>query len=370
MIRIVHIITGLGGGGAENMLYKMLKYSDKNKYYHEVISLIDEGVFGEKIRNEGITIHSLNLNIMNAIRSLYVARKICMKFDIVNSWLYHADIFSFFVSKVFLKKKLIWNVRQSNLDKDANKSTILRIVKINSILSRYVDCITYNSSKALETHKYVGYRDDNSIVIPNGFELDKFKFDPQKRKVIRDEFSIADNERLIITVGRWDIQKDYYTLLKALKELRQQNIEWKMMMIGTNLDSSNIELEELVSKNDIKDRLLLLGRRNDIPDILSAGDIYVSSSLGESFSNAIGEAMACELPCVVTDVGDSKVIVGDYGKVINSRDYKELAKAIKSYLESTSKSRRNIGSKSRERIIENYSISSVIDKIEKVYNSV
>lgn len=368
MIRIVHIITGLGSGGAENMLYKLLKYSDKNKYYYEVISLIDEGVLGEKIKSEGIKIHTLNLSSKNIVKSLLKARSICKDFHIVNTWLYHADIFGFIISKMLLKKKIIWNVRHSNLDRNANKRRTLKIVKINSFLSKRVDCITYNSNKALETHKKAGYSNKNFIVIPNGFELDKFKFDQNKRDKIRKELFISDEDKVLITVGRWDIQKDYYTLLRALNEIKNQNVLFKMIMVGTNLDSSNKELEELLTRYNLKENLFLLGRRNDIPELLSAADIYVSSSLGESFSNAIGEAMACELPCVVTDVGDSKVIVGDYGKVVSPRDYKNLAKDLKSYCESNSNYRRIIGSKSRERIIENYSIYSVIAEIEKVYN--
>src|SRR5690554_6689505 len=135
MKKIVHIITGLGSGGAENMLHKLLKYSDRKEYYHEVISLMDEGVYGEKIERLGIKVHCLNLRKKNIFNSLIQSRRICKDADIINTWLYHADIFGFVVSKVLLRKKLIWNIRHSNLDKDANKSSTLKIVKLNSFLS-------------------------------------------------------------------------------------------------------------------------------------------------------------------------------------------------------------------------------------------
>lgn len=367
MKKIIHIITGLGSGGAEHMLYKLLKYSDREEFYHEVISLLDDGIYGKKIEDLDIKVYCLNLNKKNVLSSILKARKISKKFDIVDTWLYHADIFGFLISKVLLRKKLIWNIRHSNLDKDANKSMTLKIVKINSISSKYVDLITYNSNKALENHIKFGYVDENSIVIPNGFELDRFRFSLDDRLRVREELGLIKEDKVIITVGRWDIQKDYYTLLKALNELKKHSTKFKMIMVGTNLDYTNNELVELIDTYNLKDNMILLGRQNDIPALLSAADIYVSSSLGESFSNAIGEAMACELPCVVTDVGDSKLMVGDTGKVVQAQDYVNMSKALFDYLECHNQNR-NI--KARDRVIKNYDIRTIVRIFEDNYNIV
>lgn len=367
MKKIVHVIAGLGSGGAENMLYRLLKYSDKNKYYHEVISLIDEGVIGEKIKAEGIKVHSLKVNKKNLLKSLLISRKICKEFDVVNTWLYHGDFFGFLVSKLLLNKKLVWNIRHSNLDKEANKSSTLKIVNLNSFLSRYVDCITYNSNKAYENHNKVGYFNKNSIVIPNGFELDKFKFDCESRSRIRKELELNE-EKTIITVGRWNIQKDYYTLLKALNELKRQEVYFRMIMVGTKLDILNKELKNLINEYNLSENIFLLGRRTDIPDLLSASDIFVSSSLGESFSNAIGEAMACGLPCVVTDVGDSRDIVGGAGLIVEKENYIELSKALKEMLEKNDLNEFRINA--RDRVEEKYSINHFIRKYETIYKRI
>lgn len=363
MKKIVHIITGLGSGGAENMLYKLLKYSDKNKFQHEVISLVDEGIYGEKIEALGVKIYSLNLTPKNIFKSLKESRKISKDSDIINTWLYHADIFGFIVAKVLLRKKLIWNIRHSNLDKDANKTRTLKIVKLNSFLSKYVDSITYNSNKALKTHTDIGYKVKDSIVIPNGFELDKFKFNSKARDKKRNELNISPDEKVIITVGRWDIQKDYYTLLKSLSKLKKENNNFKMLMVGTNLDQSNNELVELIENYNLGSNVILLGRQDNIPALLSAADIYVSSSLGESFSNSIGEAMACELYCIVTDVGDSKLIVGETGKVVKAGDYKKISEKLYLYLKNIDMSRNK---SARQRIIKNYEIKKITHRFEKM----
>jgi len=235
MKKIVHIITGLGSGGAENMLYKLVKYSDKNKFQHEVISLMDKGIYGEKIEKLDIKVHTLNLTQKNIFKSFKKSREISKDADVINTWLYHADLFGFILAKMLLRKKLIWNIRHSNLEKNANKSTTLKIIKINSFLSKYVDIVTYNSNKALETHTDFGYKNTHSIVIPNGFELDKFKFNINDRKRKRTQLNLTPNEKVIITVGRWDIQKDYYTLLKLLSELRQITNNFKKLLVGTDL---------------------------------------------------------------------------------------------------------------------------------------
>mgnify|MGYP001006316054 CR=1 FL=1 len=366
MIRIVHIITGLGNGGAENMLYKLLKHSDTTKYYHEVISLMGERYYGEKLEALGVKVHCLHLprekTHRRMLSSLLKVRTICRDFDVVDTWLYHADFFGFIVAKIMLKKTLIWNIRHSNLGEDVNNTRTLRIVRINSYLSRYVDGITYNSFRARDNHTEVGFLGRQSVVIPNGFELERFKYDPSARRRVRIELGLKD-EKAIITVGRWDIQKDYYTLMAALYKLRKKYTNFKMIMVGTNLDWSNQELVELIKKYDLEENILLLGRRDDVPDLLSAADIYVSSSLGESFSNAIGEAMACELPCVVTDVGDSKLIVGETGIVVEAQDCEALATGLLSGM-----SRKDDRcSSARKRVVSNYDIISVAQRFRELW---
>lgn len=366
MIKIVHIITGLGSGGAENMLYKLLRYSDKSLYYHEVISLLDEGTIGEKIKAEGIKVHSLNLTGKNLIKSLIIAKKICEDVDIVNTWLYHADIFGFILGKIFLKKKLIWNIRHSNLEKEVNKSITLKIVRLNAFLSKKVDHITFNSKQAFKVHRQVGYSYNQSTTVPNGFELNKFKFNYDDRERIRKELSISLEEKVFITVGRWNLQKDYHTLIRGLSELRKQNVRFKMIMVGTNLDWHNKELTEMVNNYGLRENMILLGRRSDISNVLSVGDVYISSSVGESFSNAIGEAMACELPCVVTDVGDSKIIVGDTGLVIDAKDYLGLANKLFTMVNDVNL--KELGKQARKRVVNNYDIREVVKLYEKIYN--
>lgn len=365
MKKIVHIINGLGSGGAENMLLKLLKYSNKDRYYHEVIVLTNANDLQQEIENENIKVHYLHLKISNLLKSWIRARAICKEFDIINTWLYHSDLFGYLIAKS-LRKEIIWNIRHCNLEKSANKISTLSIVKVNALLSRWVNCITCNSMRALEVHKEIGYINSNFSIISNGFELDRFKFSETKRNLLKRELSIDPSKKIIITVGRWNIQKDYTTLLKAVSLVLKEQKNFIMIMVGKNLDNGNRDIIKLRQEFQLADNLLLLGRRSDIPELLSLADIYVSSSIGESFSNSIGEAMACELPCIVTDVGDSKNIVGDTGFVIKPGDYKALAGEIKKQIGNIKLERCN---KARDRVIKLYDIKKIINQIESVFEN-
>lgn len=367
MKKILHVINGLGSGGAENMLYKTLKYSNKSEYEHVVISLLDAGIYEKKIEDLGIEVYKLNLDKKNLVSSLIKSWKIAKNFDVINTWLYHADIFGFVLSKILLKKKLIWNIRHSNLDQNANKPSTLRIIKLNSKLSKYVNSITYNSYRALEVHTNNGYKNKESIVIPNGFELNKFKYNENKREMVRDKLNINFYDKVIITVGRWDIQKDYCTLIKALNEVKRNNTNFKLIMIGSKLNNENQNLVNLIKRYDLANEVLLLGRKSNIATFMSAADVYVSSSLGESFSNSIGEAMACELPCLVTDVGDSKLIVGDTGKVVPAKDYTELAKELNNFINTPIMGRNK---EARKRVMAKYDIKDITYQFYKNISNV
>lgn len=358
-MKIIHVINSLNCGGAENMLFKLIKYSDKEKYYHEIISLLPRGHLSEDFETLQVKTHYLNISKKNIIKSLFIAKKIIKNFDIISTWLYYSDFFGFLITR-FTNKKLIWNIRHSNLSKEANKKKSLLLIRTNAFFSRFVDKITYNSEIALENHKKIGYSNRNSIIIPNGFELDKFKYNEQYRKYYRNKYNISEKDKILITVGRWDIQKDYYTLLKALNKLKEK-INFKIIICGTGLDYNNKNLMKLIKKYKLDKNIILLGRRNDINKILSVADLYVSSSLGESFSNSIGEAMACGLHVVATDVGNNRELINNCGFIVEPKNEEELSKAIELFF----KNKNNLNNP-REHIFSHFEIKKIIKHIEGV----
>lgn len=363
-MKIVHIINGLGNGGAENMLYKILKYSNKDVYEHSVISLTNYGTLGDLITKCGVRVDNFNLKGKNLINVLLKVKKKCEDADVISTWLYHSDFIGFIISKVFMKKKIIWNIRHSNLDTSANKRGTLKIIKLNSKLSNYVDMITYNSTESFVNHKKIGYKNKKSKIIPNGFEMDKLVFDANERLRLRKGLSVSNDGIVFITVGRWNIQKDYYTLLEAIYIVKRKGYQFKLVMVGENLDYKNKELENTINKYSLENTVILLGVRKDVSKLLSAADVYVSSSLGESFSNSIGEAMGAGLTCIVTDVGESRKIVGDTGIVVQPKKTSDMAEAITDVIMNYNHKRNYLA---RKRIKENYDITKVVNSYEKLY---
>jgi glycosyltransferase involved in cell wall biosynthesis len=303
------------------------------------------------------------LNIIAFIR----ACKLIKGTDILQTWMYHANLFGYLIKKVVKVNKLIWGIRHSNLDKDKNKSLTLKIVKICAKLSKKVDIIISCSKVATKVHIDYGYFPDNIVTIPNGFEIDKFYYDEKAKKKLLNELAIISNPFVISLVGRWDVLKDHKNFFQALRLVNQAKDDFVAILCGDNINYNNKKLMNLMSLNYLHDKVFLLGRRNDIPKIMSASDILVSSSSGEGFSNVIGEAMACEVPCVVTNVGDSAYIVGKTGLVVEKQDPKQLAKAILKMMEMEKEELRKLGKEARKRIMENFDIIKITEKYENLY---
>ncbi|MBP1969192.1 glycosyltransferase involved in cell wall biosynthesis [Virgibacillus natechei] len=367
-IKITHIITGLNMGGAETMLYKLLKHIDKDKYDVNVISMMDDGVYGEKIRNLGFEVISLNMKKGIPSFKFKLAKRHIKNTDIIQTWMYHADLLGYILFKFSKVEKLIWGIRRSNLDPKLNKKSTIIIAKINAKLSKKVDTIVSCSTKAKEVHEEFGFFDENLLVIPNGFELNQFSKDVEAKLKLSKIIGRKSDIPYIAHVGRWSILKDYQNFIKALNKVKQQGIKFHAVLVGTNIDEKNMELMDLVKKYDLLNNVSLLGIRDDIPTIMSGADILTSSSSGEGFPNVIGEAMACETPCVVTDVGDSAYIVGDTGKVVPSKDSDALSKSILDLLHLPDNEREHLGSIARQRVIENFDIHKVTKQFEELYN--
>lgn len=366
MKKIVHIITGLGNGGAEMMLYKLLKHSDKNKYDFQVISMMNEGIMGEKIRNLNIPVYTLDMKRgIPSFKVILKVLKICEDVDIIQTWMYHANLLGFVIAKI-LKRRIIWGIHHSNLEKDKNKKSTLFIAKINAFLSKWVDVIVSCSIVAKENHIKYGYSLKNIEVIPNGFELEKFYYIENAKNKLIEEFPIVKDKLIFSLVARYEILKDHKTCLEAMKIIKEKFTQnFILLLCGKNINQENKELINLIVKNKLENNVLLLDRRDDIPIIMSATDIYVSSSSGEGFPNVIGEAMACETPCVVTDVGDSAYIVGDTGRIVERQNPKKLAMEIINFIESEEYIKNK--KRCRERIINNFKINKVVREYEKCY---
>lgn len=334
-MKIVHVITGLNNGGAEGVLYRLVTHDKDNE--HIVVSMMDGGKYGPLLKNAGIKVYCLNMESGKALpqavlKLLRLLRKINP--DIVQTWMYHADLIGGLVAKLLRVKKIFWNIRQSNFDSKYTKASTIKVAKINAKLSSFIpNKIICCAEDAVSIHKDIGYDKEKMTVIANGYDLNKFKTDIESCKTIRDELQIGSNP-VIGMVGRYDPQKNHKGLIEALKLVKDKGYTFDLILVGKDLNESNQALIKQIKKSNLYDSTYLLDQRSDIADIMNALDIHIlSSAYGEGFPNVVAEAMACGTPCIATNVGDSKKIIGSFGVVVLPNQVGELADAVVSLLE-------------------------------------
>mgnify|MGYP001552863608 FL=1 len=373
-MKIVHIITGLSTGGAEMMLYKLLSRMNADEFDSEVISLTDAGPVADKIKMLGVPVHALGMKrgkphplAMIKLSSL-LRRK---KPDLVQTWLYHSDLIGGLAAKLAGRNKIYWSIRQSNIDVDSNKRSTIWVAKACAKLSSWLpDKIIVCSHAAHKSHQALGYYKEKMLVIPNGFDLDEFRPDPEARKSVRKELKLDENALLVGLVARFDPQKDHRNFIEAAELIREKIPAVHFMLCGEGIDSGNTCLMQWIVKGQMEGCFHLLGIRKDVSRLVAAMDVAVSSSLGEGFPNVVGEAMASSVPCVVTDVGDSALIVADTGRVVPAKDPAALATAISGLLQAPPAFREEMGVLARQRVKMNYSLDSVVSKYEAVFREV
>jgi len=366
---VIHLITGLETGGAEMMLYKLV--ANASFFKHSVISMIDIGPVGRKISMAGIPVHTLKMqrgmpNPLAIWRLVGLLRK--EKPETLQTWMYHANLLGLIAGKLARVPNIVWGIRHSNLDPQGNKKLTIKIAKWCARLSRFSSAIVACSEASREVHIILGYRLDKILVIPNGFDLKTFKPDGTAQKKVMDELGLSPNAILIGLVARFDPQKDHTNFLQATTIIGRRFSNVHFILCGDGITSDNQNLFRLVKQSGIADRIHLLGRRKDIPKLTVALDIASSSSsYGEGFPNVVGEAMSCGVPCVVTDVGDSALIVGDSGIVVPPQNPWALAEAWHKLIEIGHKGRRQLGRVARKRIEEKFSLSEIVNQYETLY---
>lgn len=371
----MHVITGLKIGGAEISLLKLVSNLSKERFSNEVVSLTDAGPVAKRLQDVGVKVRALGMRrgSANPIAVLKLARLLRKaRPNVVQTWMYHADLIGGVAAKLTGRYPVIWNIRQSNLDPARSKRTTVWTTKTCARLSRCLpERIVCCAESARRIHIDLGYAGERMVVIPNGVELDLFKPDPRTRATARAELGIDERTILIGLVARFDPQKDHETFIKAGSMLHKEFSDVRFLLCGPGIVRENEQLMQWLQSNGIADRCITLGERSDIPRLMTALDIATSSSAyGEGFPNAIGEAMACGVPCVVTDVGDSSLLIGDPGRVVPPRRPESLAAAWRKVLSMDKAVRAEVGQAARRRMEHQFDIVAITRRYEELYEQV
>jgi glycosyltransferase involved in cell wall biosynthesis len=375
LIRLIHVSTDLDTGGAEMMLFKLLSRLNRDNFQMEVISLTNIGPIGEKIRALGYTVRAMGMQrgVPNPWGMVKLTRWFARELpDLIQTWMYHADLIGGVAAKIAGHTPVVWGLRQSNFGPEYKKRTTLWTARLCARLSRYLpERIICCSEAVRDVHAKLGYAAEKMLVIPNGFDLEVFKPDPEAWISVRRELGIALDTPLIGLVARFDAQKDHWNFIQAAAQLHAVRPATGFLLCGTDIFPENRQLASWIDGVGLTPVFHLLGPRKDIPRLIAAMDIAVSSSsYGEGFPNVIGEAMACGTPCVVTDVGDSKLIVADTGLSVPARSPRALAEAMQALLDRGMDQRRTLGQVARQRIAEHFSLDAIAAQYEQLYKEI
>lgn len=371
-MRIVFITTTLSTGGAELMLLKLLQHLDRSHFDPYVISLKTKGEVGPSIEALKIPVVALNMNpglpnplkVMTLISHLRTIRP-----NLVQTWMYHADLLGALAARLAGCRTVVWGLRNSNLDERLTKRTTLMVVKACAFLSSWLPSqILSCSTRASEVHAEAGYRADKIQVIPNGFDLARFQPDAGARLAVRAELGLALETRLVGLIARYDVQKNHAGFIEAAAMIRREMPNIHFILAGGGIDDSNVALRNMIKANALGDCMHMLGRRDDIPRLMAALDVLASSSIGEAFPNVLGEAMACGVPCVVTDVGDSTEIIGKSGRGVQTGDMQGLATHVVELLRLPPEKMSALGRLARARVETHYEIGRVTRLYESFYH--
>jgi len=368
--RLVHLIPSVDRGGAELSLVRLLARTDRRRFEPVVVTLLRPGALEDSIRALNVDIHAVGMQRRaGAVAQLPRLRKILRGLapDVVHCWMYHANALASLLWRTVGKPRIVWNLHHSRLDPALEHRTTIAIAKGCRFLTRRVSSIAACSRTGLEMHRRLGYPRDKLVFVPNGYDTSVFQPDQLARNRIRTELGIRDDVLLVGITGRYHPYKGHEDFLKMARLVSNELPGSLFLMCGRDVTAENGELGDRILEIGLQGRVRLLGERDDIPHVMAALDVAVSSSLVEAFPNAVAEAMACGLPCAVTDVGDSAFLVGNRALVSPVGDFGAQAKIVSDLLRLPSHARLQLGDTLRERIRGQFSIERMVHAFEAIY---
>lgn len=368
-MKILFAVRSLNIGGTERQIISMSNMLIN--YGHEVdIARIYPN--GDLEKYTKANLHTLSKNIF--FRAIDFHRLYRHKnYDVAYSFLPNMNIFSLLISKLFKKSKrpkIVWGIRSSYLDPKDYSIKVNLVYKLEKMLSGLPDLIITNSDAALNEYKKYGFPRKKIYSIPNIIDHNHFK-NLSSKKTVYKEFGISNNMKLIGIFARIHPMKDHMNILQAIKIINETSKKYQnkiyLICVGgiAQKEEKNNYYKNLLklSNQNIK----WLGSREDIPKLMSACDLTVlCSDSGEGFPNSIAESMSCETPIIATNIGDSKKIINNYGKIVPVEDSLSLANSIIEILEMDKIMLKNISIEARKSIINRFSEKIIYKKFMNI----
>ncbi|HEY7809912.1 MAG TPA: glycosyltransferase [Allosphingosinicella sp.] len=371
-MRVLHVIGGVGPGGAETLMYRLV--TRPSPVRHEVICMGDEDWYSEPLRASGITVHYLKVrSVSTGLRAVLRLWRLIRSIDadVVQGWMYRSNLLGSLGARM-AGKPSVWSIHCASLEPLSRSAR--NWVYASGAVARWVpDFIVNCSRRSAAMHAGLGFDRARGAVIPNGYATEAFKPDPEARKRVRDSLGIREDEFLVGAVSRWHPEKDIPNLLAALGKVRDRGTPVRCLLVGHELTPENPLLTQAIADRGLEEIAIPLGRRADVAAIMSTLDVHVLPSRSEAFPNVVGEAMLCATPCIVTDVGDAAYMVGETGWTAPPQSPDALAGRIveaRALWEADGQVWDARRQAARARIADNFSLQQMAAGYEEVWRSV
>ncbi|MDC0115040.1 glycosyltransferase [Methylophilaceae bacterium] len=369
MKKIVFFIRSLNAGGAEHQLVITATGLAELGYDVTVLTFYSDGFYANELANTKVQLLSLDKKgRWDLLAFLFRLFKVLRRHspDVIYSYMNTANILAVLLRPFIFPVRIVWSVRASNVDLDEYDWLSRWSYWLECRLSRFADVIISNSHAGLEYAVEHDFPRQKITVIPNGIDTERFYPDKSAGHSLRQCWGVAENERLIGVVGRIDPMKGIPIFLEAAAKIKLQYAHVRFVWVGVGESGFEKEMHELATQLNLDDVLIWAGRHTDMLAVYNAFDIASSSSYGEGFPNVLGEAMACGVPCVVTDVGDSALVVGETGKVVPAKDSNALSSAWDEMLLLDDEEIKPLSVSARKRVVNEFSVKALLNDTEHV----
>lgn len=362
-MKVLYLITGLGGGGAEKVVVELAEQMFIRGHQVKIAYLKGVVVVQPKYKEiELIYLGFENLKTIYAAYNNYKELITIFKPDVVHAHMVHANIFARVTRKFQPIPKLICTAHSNN---EGGKLRMLAYKFTHSL----ADLTTNVSRAAARNFEVLGAVPKGEIeTVYNGIDLDRFKHQQQAECMLRAELALTETTPIFLAVGRLHEAKDYPNLIRAfarLKENIKQSVVPKLVIAGDgDLKKS---LEKMAIDFNITENVIFLGRRDDIPSLMAAADVFVLSSIFEGFGLVVAEAMACETFVIATDCGGVKEVMGEHGILVQPNSAEKLTQAFIDFMQMDTQQIIDNNKKALNYIQHNFDLENIVNQWLEIY---
>ena len=365
-MKILFLTRSLEYGGAERQIEVLARGLQQRGHEVRVVSFYTGGSIQDSLVQAGVPVIPLGKRLRFDIWGFFLRLFRYVRAeqpDILHGFLPFPNILALALRRVAPRARVVWGVRSCHTNLGLYDWLERAFYWLECRLSRFPDCIIANSRAGMRYAVSNGFPADRFQVIPNGIDTDRFVPDRSAGAVLRRDWGVQRDEMLVGLVARLDPVKDHPTFLEMAARLATARKDVRFVCVGGGPEAYRTELQQMAERLGVADRVTWAGPRTDMVKVYNALDNACLCSMAESFPNAVGEAMACGVPCVVTDVGDAAWMVGDPSRVAPAKDPSALAERLADVLR---EDRAAAGARARQRIVECFGVSRLIERTERL----